>query len=362
MRKLFTILDLYIIRKFLGTYIFTIMLFIAITIIIDVNTKIDSFIKNAAPTSAIIADYYLIFIPYFINAFSPLFVFITVIFFTSRLADNSEIIAMLSSGLNFDRLLKPYMISAAIIAASTLFLNSYIIPPGNIKRIEFENKYVRSKKVEFDTHIQLEVEPNVNAYFDQYDSYSGTGRGFSLDRFEDKKLVSRLTAKSIKWDSLYHWTINNYTIRDFMGMKEKVTSGEQIDTVLMIMPSDFLISVNDSEQMTTPQLKSYIDRQKKRGIGNNIQLFEIEYHNRYASVFSAFILTLIGVSLSSRKIKGGMGLNIGFGLLLSFSYVLFMQISSSFAVSGMVSPFVAVWIPNVMYAGIALFLYKRAPR
>jgi lipopolysaccharide export system permease protein len=361
MTRIFSIIDWYIIKKFLGTYLLAILLIVAITVMLDVNTKIDQFIKNSAPTNAIVFDYYLNFIPYFVNAFSPLIVFIAVIFFTSKLADDSEIIALLSSGLSFDRLVKPYMISAAIIAILTLLLNSYIIPPGNIKRIEFENTYVRNKKVDYASNIQLEVEPGVIAYFDRFDNYAHLGRGFSLERFEDKELVSRLTAKSITWDSAYHWTLNDYMIRDFVGLHEKITTGDKIDTTLTIVPSDFLISINDSEQMTTPQLRTYIDRQKKRGIGN-IQLFEIEYHKRHAMVFSAFILTIIGVSLSSRKIKGGMGLNIGIGLLLSFSYILFMQISSSFAISGIMSPFLAVWVPNVLYAFIAAYLYSRAPR
>jgi len=361
MKKKLSIIDWYIIKKFLGTYVFTIFLFIAILVIIDFNEKFEGFIKNSASTHAIIFDYYLNFIPYFINSFSSLFVFIAVIFFTSRLADNSEIIAMLSSGLSFDRLIVPYMISASIIAILTFFLNSYIIPPGNIKRIDFENKYVKKTKTEYAPHIQIEVDPGVFAYFTSYNSYDRRGDRFSLDRFEGKKLVSRLTAQSIVWDSAYQWTVNNYMIRNFDGMKETVIKGEKIDTVLAIMPSDFLISFGDSEQLTTPELKTYIDRQKKRGIGN-IQQFEIEYYRRYAISFASFILTIIGASLSSRKVKGGMGMNIGMGLLLSFSYILFMQITSTFAVSGFVSPFVAVWIPNVTYVFIAAFLYRRAPR
>jgi lipopolysaccharide export system permease protein len=355
------IIDWYIIKKFLGTYIFTILLIIAITVMIDINTKIDNFIRTGPALKAVVFDYYLNFIPYFVNLFSPLFVFIAVIFFTSKLADNSEVIAMLSNGLSFDRLMRPYMISAGIIALSTFLLNSYIIPPGNVKRIDFENTYVRSKKVDYASNIQLEVEPGVIAYFDNFRSAANSGRGFSLERFEGKELVSRLTAKSITWDSAYNWTISNYTIRDFIGMKEQITVGEKIDTTLTIVPSDFMISINDCEQLTTPRLKTYIDRQKKRGIGN-IQAFEIEFHKRFAMSFAAFILTIIGSSLSARKIKGGMGMNIGIGLLLSFSYILFMQISSSFAISGIMSPFLAVWIPNVMYAGIAAYLYKKAPR
>jgi lipopolysaccharide export system permease protein len=355
------IIDWYIIKKFIGTYVFAILLIISISVMIDFNEKLDKFIRNGAPTSAILFDYYLNFIPYFANLFSPLFVFIAVIFFTSRLADNSEIIAMLSSGISFKRLMLPYMVSAALIAGLTFGLNSYIIPPANITRIEFQDKYVRSNKVTYSGNIQLEVEKDVIAYFDRFDSDTRTGYRFSLERFKGKELQSRMTAQQIVWDSAYHWTVKDYMIRDFVGMKEEVTTGQSIDTTLTIIPSDFMISTYDAEQMTTPQLKTYINRQKKRGIGN-IQLFEIEYHKRYAMALAAFILTIIGVSISSRKVKGGMGFNIGMGMLLSFSYILFMQVSSSFAISGLVSPFIAVWIPNIVYAGIAAYLYTKAPR
>ena len=354
-------IDIYIIKKFLGTYIFSILLIISVSVMFDFNEKVDKFIKNAAPANAIIFDYYLNFIPYYANLFSSLFTFISVIFFTSKLADKSEIIAILSSGINFNRLMRPYMISACIIALTTFFLNSFVIPPANVVRIEFQNKYLSNKKVDYASNIQLEIEPGLVAFFDSYNADTKKGARFSLDKFEDKKLVSRLTAKSIVYDSAYHWTINNYMIRNFVGMKEEVYEGEKVDTILRIIPSDFLIAIDDCEQMSTPALKKYIDRQKLRGIGN-IQSFEIEYHKRFAMSFAAFILTIIGASLSSRKIKGGMGFNIGMGLLLSFSYILFMQITSSFAISGTVSPLVAVWIPNILYSFIAAYLYTKAPR
>ncbi|MDR1561758.1 MAG: LptF/LptG family permease [Dysgonamonadaceae bacterium] len=362
MKKGMLIMDRYIIRKFLGTYVFTIALIIAITIVIDVNQKIDNFIKTSPSLYAVIVDYYLNFIPYFINLFSPLFVFIAVIFFTSKMAENSEIIALMSSGLNFRRMMRPYMIAAAVIAILTFIINSFVIPPGNVRRIEFENRYVRNRSVDYASNIQLKVEPGIIAHFNSFDNNTRRGRGFSLERFEGKQLVSRLTAKEIFWDSLYRWHVNDYMIRNFAGMKEVIASGERLDTTLAIVPSDFLISVHDSEQLTTPHLKAYIDRQKQRGIGNNIQLFEIEYHRRFAMSFAAFILTIIGVSLSSRKVKGGMGLNIGIGMGLSFSYILFLQVSSTFAISGMVSPPVAVWIPNMLFVVIAVWLYNKAPR
>ena len=208
-------IDWYIIKQFLGTYVFAIALIISISVVFDINEKIDKFLNPDVPLKAIIVDYYMNFIPYFANLFSPLFTFIAVIFFTSKLADRSEIIAMLSSGMSFRRLMLPYALSAAIIAAVTFVLNAYIIPPANKTRIDFQNKYIRNKKVDYVRNAQLEIEPGVIAYFDSYDARSNMGYRFSLEHFEEKKLVSRLTAKSIKYDSLYQWTVIDYMIRDW---------------------------------------------------------------------------------------------------------------------------------------------------
>lgn len=360
MNKILSILDRYIIKKFLGTYIFSITLIISIAVVFDINERLDRFIKYEAPLSAIILDYYVNFIPYYVNLFSALFVFIAVIFFTSKLAENSEIIAMLSTGMSFKRLMRPYMISASIIAIISFSLNSFIIPPANITRINFENKYIKNKKVEYAERIQMEIEPNVIAYIGKFYDTTKEGSDFSLDKFDGQQLVSRLTAKRIEYDTAYHWVLKDYSIRNFEGMRETISFGSAIDTTLSFVPRDFLISVNDYEQMTTPELFSYIKRQKDRGVAN-IQGFEIEFHKRFASIASAFILTIIGASLSSRKVKGGMGLNIGLGLLLSVSYILFMTVSSSFAVSGNMSPFIAAWIPNIIFMFIAVYLYFKAP-
>ncbi len=353
------ILDWYIIKKFLGTYFFAILLILAITVVFDINEKLDSFLK--APLKATVFDYFLNFLPYFANQFSPLFTFIAVIFFTSKLADNSEIIAMLSSGLSFRRLLRPYMISAAVIAAGTFVLGAYVIPPANIKRIEFMNTYVRNRRVDFGDNIMLQVGPGRIAYMSRYDNTTKTGYRFSLEEFKDKKLVSRLTAQSIRWDTLFQWQVRDYQIRDFKDNREFITRGTKLDTVIPFEPRDFLISRNDQETLTLPELREYIDRQKERGVAN-IKAFEIEYEKRYAMCAAAFILTVIGMSLSSKKVKGGMGVNIGLGLVLSFSYILFMTVTSSFAVSGITSPRVAMWIPNILYSVIAVILYRKAAR
>lgn len=354
-----SILDLYIIKKFLGTYVFAIMLILAITIVFDINEKLDAFMQ--APLKATIFDYFLNFLPYFANQFSPLFVFIAVIFFTSKLADNSEIIAMLSSGMSFRRLLRPYLISAAVIAAATYVLSAYIIPPANVKRIAYTNTYVKNRRVDFGDNIMMQVAPGEIAYMSRYDNTTRTGYRFSLELFKDKKLVSRLQAQTIKWDTLYQWKVRDYIIRDFKENRELITRGYELDTIIPFEPRDFLISRNDQETLSTPQLKEYIERQKQRGVAN-IQAFEIEYQKRFAMCAAAFILTVIGMSLSSKKVKGGMGVNIGIGLLLSFSYILFMTVTSSFAVSGMTSPMVAMWIPNIIYTIIAVILYLKASR
>ena len=361
--KFLKLLDWYIIKKFLGTYVFAIALIISIAVVFDFNEKQDKFMSHDAPWSAIIFDYYLNFIPYFANLFSPLFVFIAVIFFTSKLAENSEIIAMFSTGMSFKRMLRPYMVSAAIIAVVTFGLGAYVIPKGSVTRINFEDKYYKQRKMNTARNIQLEVDSGVIAYIERFENYSNTGYRFSLDKFEGKQLVSHLTARSITYDTsaVHRWIIRDYMIREMKGMKETITKGTRADTTLFMEPADFLIMKNQQEMLTSPQLKEYIDRQKQRGFAN-IKEFEIEYHKRIATSFASFILTLIGVSLSSRKTKGGMGLHLGIGLALSFSYILFQTIASTFAVNGNMPPAIAVWIPNVLYTFIAFYLYQKAPK
>lgn len=357
---MFKTIDRYIIRKFLGTYVFAIILLLAIVVMFDINEKLDAFLK--APLHATIVDYFLNFIPYFANQFAPLFTFIAVIFFTSKLAMHNEIVAMLSSGMSFRRLLRPYMVSAAVIAAASFVLSAYIIPPANVKRINYTNTYVKNKRVDYGANIMLMVAPNEIAYINRYDNITKTGIRFSLESFDkDKRLVSRLTATSIRWDTLYNWRVNDYVIRDFRDGREYISKGMSLDTIIPFEPRDFLIAVNDCEKMTTPALARYVERQKERGVAN-IRTFEVEYHRRFAMTAAAFILTIIGMSLSSRKVKGGMGLNIGIGLVLSFGYILFMTVTQTFALSGLTPTMVAMWIPNVLFSLIALVLYIRARR
>jgi lipopolysaccharide export system permease protein len=363
--KLLTRLDRYIIVKFLGTYFFSIALILSIAVVFDLNEKIDNFVEHNAPLQGIIFEYYLNFIPYFANLFSALFVFIAVIFFTSKLAENSEIIAMFSCGMSLKRLMRPYMISAAVIAILSYGLSSYVIPKGSVVRLDFSEKYIKKKKVDYARNIQMAVEPDVIAYIERYEDFNKTGYRFSLDRFDDKKLVSHLTARSITYDTLggaqNKWKLKDYMIRNLEGQREIITSGKSMDTIIAMEPNDFLISKNQQETMTSPELKAYINKQKARGIAN-VKEFEIEYYKRIAMSFAAFILTTIGLTLSCKKTKGGMGLNLGIGLGLSFSYILFQTVSSTFSVNGNMHPMMAVWIPNILYTIIAVFLYIRAPK
>ncbi|MDE6448431.1 MAG: LptF/LptG family permease [Muribaculaceae bacterium] len=354
-------LDRYILRQFLGTYLLATLLFLAVIAMFDVTEKLDAFLT--APLKETLFDYFASFLPYFANQLSPLFVFISVIFFTSKLAGNSEIIAILASGVSYRRLLRPYMVGAAVLAALTFALSNYIIPPTNTARIAYTNKYVRNKSVESGTNIQLMASPGNVVYIGRFENSNKTAYRFSMDRFDGKTIRSRLTARVARYDSTrqYHWRMSDYIIRDFHGMEEKVTIGASIDTIIPIEPKDFLIAANDQETLTTPQLSDYIEKQRMRGVAN-IKAFEIEREKRYASTAAAFILTLIGMSLSSRKVKGGMGINIGIGLALSFSYILFSTVTSSLAINGLTTPFIAMEIPNVVYLAIGIYLFRRASR
>lgn len=357
----FTILDRYILKQFLGTYFLATLLFLAVIAMFDVTEKLDAFLT--APLKETLFDYFASFLPYFANQLSPLFVFISVIFFTSKLAGNSEIIAILASGVSYRRLLRPYMVGAAVLAILSFALSNYIIPPTNVARIAYTNKYVRNKSVESGTNIQLMASPGNVVYISRFENSNKSAYRFSMDRFDGKTIQSRLTARTAQYDSTrqYHWRLTDYMIRNFDGMKESVSTGYTLDTIIPIEPKDFLIASNDQETLTTPQLTEYIEKQKMRGVAN-IKAFEIEREKRYAATAAAFILTLIGMSLSSRKVKGGMGLNIGIGLALSFSYILFSTVTSSLAINGITTPFIAMEIPNVVYLSIGIYLFRRASR
>ena len=354
-------IDTYIIKKFLGTFFYSIILILSIAVIFDLVEKIDDFYDNNAPFKAIVLDYYLSFIPYYANLFTPLFTFISVIFFTSKIANNTEIVAILSSGVSFIRLMRPYIISALVITLFSFLLGAIVIPPATAKLLDFEDKYIEKFKSDNARNVQMEVSKDVIMYIERYEISSNTGYRFSLEKFDKKTLVSRLTGESVTWKSKNNWTVNNYVQRDFNGMRETLTRGAVLDTVIQVQPKEFFITSKEAPQMSLMDLRNYLVTQKKRGIGN-IQKFEDEYFRRFSMPISVLIMTLIGVSLSSRKVRGGMGLNLGIGLALSALYVLFISMSTSFAVSGTMPTVLAVWLPNIVFLTVGLFLYKTAPK
>lgn len=360
-RSPFKRLDTYIIGKYMGTFFFCLMLVMAIVVVFDYNEKFDKFQQHEAPVHAIIFDYFLNFIPYFSVKFSPFFIFIAVVYFTSKLAGNTEIIAMLSGGMSFSRLLRPYLFSAVVLSITVFFLSSYLIPPSNKVRLAFEDKYVRKVTKDYVRNVQMEIEPGVIIYIERFDDKRKIGYRFFMEEYDDQRLVSKTTAQRITMKEENKWTLQDYLTRDFDGMIEHITEGRSLDTTIVMNPSEFFIVKGYSEQMTTAELRQYLDRQKRRGVAN-IKEYEVEYHRRFSFPVSILILTVIAVSLCSRKVRGGMGLHLGLGLLIAFSYILFDTLSGSMALSGKTSPFIAVWTPNFLYAIIAVILYRTAPK
>ena len=356
-------IDKYIIKKFILTFFIALLLIIAIVIIFDISEKINHFVENKAPLKAIILDYYVNFIPYFTNMFSPLFVFITVIFFTSRMAADSEIIAILSCGVSYRRMMRPYIISAALIALLSLSLSLWVIPRSNVTRLKFESTYVKHRNPFSTNNVHYQIDTGKFVYVESFGSWNNTAYGFTLEDIEDNKLVSKLTAETAVWDSTSgSWTLNNYFIRDFSeGLEDHVRSGSKIDTVISLTVTDFYRNKNTVETLPIGQLNNLISQQKLRG-DSNVMYALIEKHTRYALPFSAFILTIMGASLSSRKRRGGIGLNIGIGIALSFTYILFLRFSQMFVYSGAMIPVVALWLPNVIFGVVAAFLYSRASK
>ena len=357
-------IDRYIIRKFLGTFFFSIALILIIAVVFDFAERIDNFMENEAPLKAIIFDYYLNFIPYFGTLFTPLFVFISVIFFTSKMAINNEIISILNSGMSFRRMLWPYLISATLIAIVTFSLTNFVIPRSNLKKIEFEAQYYRpSARSVIVTRIHRQVFKNIYVYMDTFNPVNKRGQNFTIEKFDDEgKLISKLSAPSVVFDTDSNkWSAINYVLREIIDDEEIVSKGQRIDTTLTISPSDFSRDPGIVGTMTYRELDDYIELLQLQG-SEELKLFLIEKHKRFANPFAVFILTFIGVSLSSRKMRGGIGMSIGIGLSLSFSYILFLQFASQFSLKGNLDPMLAMWIPNMVFVSIAFILYKLAPK
>jgi len=354
-------LDWYIIRKFLGTFFFSIVLILSIAIVFDLTEKMDDFFEHQVSLKEIIWDYYIPFIPYYMNMFSSLFIFISVIYFTSKLAGNSEIIAMHAAGMSYHRLMVPYAISATALFVLSMALGGWVIPRSSERMLNFTDKYIEHFTTENARDIQIEVQPGTILYIESFRLRAGMGYRCSIEQFEGKTLVQRITADRIYYDSLEYWHLDNYTKRTFTGLRETLVQGNRKDITMPIIPDELFITAQQAQQMTTPELRHYMERQRARGSGN-VKAFEVEYHKRWASPLGAFIMTLLGVTMSSRKVRGGMGKNLGIGIVLTAAYILFSTVSTTFSVNNVMSPFMAAWLPNFVFLAISIPLYIRASR
>lgn len=360
--KIFTVLDRYIIKRFLSTFFVAIMLMIAIILIFDLSDKLGKFMENKIPAKIVIFDYYLSFVPYYANLFMSLFVFISIIFFTSKMAGKSEFIAMLSSGISFFRILVPYFIAAFILALFSFMLGSFIIPPANKTRIEFENQYVYYRPNTDTRDIHKQVSEGVFIYVKFFDVVNDIGHIFTIEEFNGIELISKMYADNIFWDEEKQiWRANNYWIRDYKEQTDIVKKGTSIDTNIFITPDDIKETAVDIETLNFFELNDFIDEQKLHG-NDSLNLFLLEKHKRIALPFSMFILTFIAVAMSSKKVRGGTGLNMGIGIGLSFAYILLQKLSDQWAISGNMTPFLSVWTPNFIFAFISVFLYRFAPK
>ncbi|MCR5408844.1 MAG: LptF/LptG family permease [Bacteroidales bacterium] len=356
-------LDWYIIKKFLTTFFISILFLSVIVIIFDVSEKIDDFVRTEAPLHAIVFDYYINWIPYFMNMYAPMFVFLTVIFFTSKMTGDSEVIAILSSGISFHRMVVPYIISSILIAMLSLGLSLWVIPHANGTRVDFEQKYIRRMKVKIGHDLHYKLEDDRFVYLESFSAYNNTAYNFTLEDLSGGHLRSKLTAESAQYDTLTgKWKLRNWFIRDYgEGMTDHIRSGRRMDTVLSLTREDFFRNKFTIQRLNEPELDALIATQKERGDAS-VKHALIEKNQRFSLPLSAIILTIIGVSLSTKKRRGGMGLNLAAGTALGFSYILFMQFSEMFVATDTLPASIAIWLPNYLYAIIAAVLYIKAPK
>lgn len=358
------ILDRYIIRKFLGTYIFAIAMIIIVVVIFDYVEKIDGFTQTHAPFKSIMLDYYLNFVPFFVNQFSALFTFIACIFFTSKLAYQTEIVAMLSGGMSFRRLMWPYFIGASVITILSLGLSLWVIPISQRTCVAFEQQYIpRRQRFQYDRHIYRQIEPGTFAYIRGFSKNSSQASFVAIEKYDGSTIVGTLEASEVKFDAeTKRWTASRYIVRSFDEEgNELFTQHRNLDTLINLDIVELGNLQALIKTMNIVELNDFIDQQRAKG-SDSIRQIEVEHHTRYAYPIGTFILTLIGVSLSSRKVRGGTGLHIGIGIALCFSYILLNRIFEEFAKGGSMPTLLAVWLPNIIYTIIGIYLYRKAPK
>lgn len=355
------ILDKLIIKDFLKTYFFVVLMLILIVLVLDFTEKNDAFIRNKVP-----AKYILVYLGnyglYLNNLLTPITVFISVIFITSKMAGRTEIVAILSSGVSFVRMLLPYFVGASLIGIASFLLNGWILPGATAGVTEFKSRWLEENKFYTENNIHIKVAPDVYAYISRYYTSGNTGYNFTLEQIREGELISKLSADRIVWDTAINsWSVKNWRLRELQEWGEKYTVGESLDTLLSITPNDFDLPTNHHETLKLPDLKKQIKVLEDRG-ADNVNYYIIELYVRYMSPFAAIILTFIGVILSSRKTRGGSGFQIALGFLLAFIYIIMFLLSRTFAEAGTAYPFLSVWIPNIVFAMTGLLLYKTVPR
>ncbi|NOU46755.1 MAG: YjgP/YjgQ family permease [Bacteroidales bacterium] len=356
------IIDWYIFKKFLGTFVYAISLLIIIVIIFDISENIEDYLKSNAPIKAIVFDYYINFIPYFINLYVYLFTFISVIFFTSKMAGNTEIVAILSSGVSFIRLLRPYLMAALFLGAVSLYLGNFLIPRTDQVRRDFKNKYMGKLADDKGKNIHIQIEKGVFVYVESFNNKVNTGYKFTLERFENQQMTYKLSSERIEFDSIFHkWRIVNYLERQIDSLHETIVKGKEKDTTLNLLPTDLYKISQDFEVMNFWELRHHIESEHLKGSASVVK-YEVEMHKRLASPVAIIVLTFIGVALSSRKVRGGIGMHLGLGIGITFSYILFMQFSTVFATYGNLHPAFAAWLPNIIFAILGVYLILKAPK
>ncbi len=355
------IIDKLIIRQFLVTFLFILGIVLAITVLIDLVEKINDFLEKKPPWTEIIGDYYLNFIPYFGQLFTPICIFLAVIFFTSRMASRTEIIPILSSGVSFYRFLLPYIITSVVLTGMAFYFKGYLVPKATERRITFEYKYISKKRVSSTKDIHKKVASDTYVYIGYYNERRKEGNPFSMERIKNGDIVTRITAKRIVWvDSLEHWRIEDAVVRTLDGPKERLRSRSLIDTTFLLTPDDLYIKEQYEETMNLSELNTFIHLEEMRG-SEILKTLYVERARRYSDPVAIIVLTLIGVAMASQKTRGGTALQIGLGLLLCFIYIAMLYTFQ--AVSGdSLSPWLAVWLPNLIFFPISLYLIYRAPK
>lgn len=358
---MFKQLDIYIFRKFISTFVFALLLFTMVAVVIDLVEKLDDLIEKQVPISELILDYYVNFIPHIDALLTPLFVFIAVIFFTSRLAYRTEIVAMLASGISYYRVLLPFFVAALLIAAMLWWGNNYAVPNANKQRLAFEVKYINAY-ARYRKNVHLQVQKNHYIFMENYASNDSTGYKFSYEIFNQGQLVYKLRSDRVQWNgNTGKWTVKNYVVREFNRDGETFEQGKSFDTIYNFTPIDLEKRKNSKEEMNTTELLEYIDLMKARG-EEGVEFYYIELYRRTADSAMVLILTLIGATIASRKVRGGMGFHLAMGFALAGLYIVFTQFSKTFSTNGNLPPILGIWIPNFVFLGLGIWLFKKAQK